>query len=111
MALLLYTASSAVPLLIMLLVWGLHWGPMDLPTRLRAAGASRTRGLRGGAFLIAFLVKFPIYAVHSWLPKAHVEASAGGSMLLAGVLLKMGGFGLVWFVRFLPSAYCSALSA
>nr|YP_010184810.1 NADH dehydrogenase subunit 4 [Nipponacmea fuscoviridis]QHE50294.1 NADH dehydrogenase subunit 4 [Nipponacmea fuscoviridis]QVH34247.1 NADH dehydrogenase subunit 4 [Nipponacmea fuscoviridis] len=45
--------------------------------------------------LLAFLVKLPMYPFHLWLPKAHVEAPTAGSMLLAGVMLKLGGFGLV----------------
>nr|QWC54434.1 NADH dehydrogenase subunit 4 [Gammarus lacustris] len=52
-------------------------------------------------FLVgAFLVKFPMYSVHLWLLKAHVEAPVAGSMILAGVMLKLGGYGLI---RFLPA--------
>ncbi len=51
---------------------------------------------------IAFFVKSPVYGVHLWLPKAHVEAPVGGSMLLSGVLLKLGGYGLIRFRWYLP---------
>jgi len=57
------------------------------------------------AFLAAFLVKLPAVPLHTWLPDAHVEAPTAGSIILAGVLLKMGGYGLV---RFCPVLFPAA---
>ena len=52
-------------------------------------------------WILAFAIKLPIYGVHLWLPKAHVEAPVAGSMVLAGVLLKLGAYGLIRVMRFI----------
>src|SRR5215467_14025902 len=57
------------------------------------------------AFLASFAVKVPMWPVHTWLPDAHVEAPTAGSVILAGVLLKMGGYGFLRFsIPILPDA-------
>nr|AMH85365.1 NADH dehydrogenase subunit 4 [Marmarodeceia marmorata] len=53
------------------------------------------------SMILAFLVKMPMFLVHLWLPKAHVEAPVSGSMILAGIMLKLGGYGLIRVFSFL----------
>ena len=74
-------------------------GPALLDTLVPTEGAPwwRTQGWLFAAFALAFGIKVPIPPLHTWLPDAHVEAPTGGSVILAGVLLKMGTYG---FVRF-----------
>lgn len=68
----------------------------DLRTGLFALDENMAR-LLFGAFFLAFAIKVPLWPLHTWLPDAHVEAPTAGSVILAGVLLKLGSYGLVRF--------------
>nr|YP_010032943.1 NADH dehydrogenase subunit 4 [Protaeolidiella atra]QOW38677.1 NADH dehydrogenase subunit 4 [Protaeolidiella atra] len=87
-----YTVSASLPLLLVLLFHSFNVGSTDF-FLMNLSGLSFS-GLALLAVLGAFLVKLPMYGAHLWLPKAHVEAPLGGSMILAGILLKLGGFGI-----------------
>ncbi len=95
----LYTLFGSVMMLIGILVLRGHYGTFDLTVMLEA-GSPLAGALQGWVFLaffLAFAIKVPMFPFHTWLPDAHVEAPTAGSVILAGVLLKMGTYG---FVRF-----------
>ncbi|HEX4541960.1 MAG TPA: NADH-quinone oxidoreductase subunit M [Candidatus Acidoferrum sp.] len=99
----LYTMAGSILMLV-----GIIWlynatGTFDLP-RIQALlangllyGEPRTEMLLFLAFFVAFAIKVPLFPLHTWLPDAHVEAPTAGSVMLAGVLLKMGTYGMMRF--------------
>ena len=94
----LYTMAGSILMLLAILWLGIYQGTFSVPDLLTKGGIPANIQLwLFLAFAAAFAIKVPMWPLHSWLPDAHVEAPTAGSVILAGVLLKMGTYG---FLRF-----------
>ena len=102
----LYTMAGSVLMLLAILWLGINQGTFSVPVLIAKGGIpADTQFWLFLAFAAAFAIKVPMWPLHSWLPDAHVEAPTAGSVILAGVLLKMGTYGFLRFnLGLFPSA-------
>ncbi len=102
----LFTLAGSILMLLAILAIYIDGGTTDIPTLIAEINLDRELQLwLWLAFFASFAVKIPMWPVHTWLPDAHVEAPTAGSVILAGVLLKMGGYGFLRFsLPMLPEA-------
>jgi len=102
----LYTMAGSILMLLAILWLGLNQGTFSIPELIAKGGIDPSLQIwLFLAFAAAFAIKVPMWPLHSWLPDAHVEAPTAGSVILAGVLLKMGTYGFLRFnIPMFPNA-------
>ena len=101
----LYTLAGSVFMLLAIIYIFISTGTTDVETLLMYNFTKNEQLILWIAFFTSFMVKIPMWPFHTWLPDAHVEAPTAGSVILAGVLLKMAGYGFIRFsIGFFPDA-------